>query len=196
MRSTSPSGTRFSPAYPHLLIVEIERSCCFVQVSAGLRVAGQLSGYEHVMSTRTSTASARWHHDTVTGSGTVSTESGSLHDAPLTWRSRIGEAAGSTPEELLAGAHAGCFAMALSFALTTAGHTPEQLDVTASAEFVFTGTGASVTAMHLTVDGLVPGIDPSQFEQLAEGAKDGCPISAVFAGNVPITLTARLAETV
>lgn len=148
------------------------------------------------MNTRTSIASARWYKDTVTGSGTISSESGALHDTPLTWPARIGEQTGCTPEEMLAAAHAGCFAMACSFALSSAGHMPEQLDVRAEASFEFTGTGASVTSMHLFVDGIVPGISDALFQEIAAGAKDGCPISAVFQGNVDILLDARLVNTV
>ena len=86
--------------------------------------------------------------------------------------------------------------MACSFALSSAGHMPEQLDVRAEAAFEFTGTGASVTSMHLYVDGNVPGITDAQFQELAAGAKDGCPISAVFQGNVEILLDANLVSEV
>ena len=144
------------------------------------------------MNTRTSTASARWLKDTVTGSGTISTGSGALLDTPLTWPSRIGNEEGCTPEEMLAAAHAGCFAMALSFALSSDGHMPTQLDVSAACEFEFTGTGASVTTMHLSVDGQVPGIDQERFAELAASAKQGCPVSRVYEGNIEITLEARL----
>lgn len=144
------------------------------------------------MNSRTSTASARWLKDTVTGSGTISTGSGALREAQLAWPARIGETDGCTPEEMLAAAHAGCFAMAFSFALSSDGHMPSQLDVTAACEFEFTGTGASVTSMHLVVDGRVPGIDQLRFAELAESAKTNCPVSRVYEGNVDITLDARL----
>ena len=141
-----------------------------------------------------STAHATWTGDLADGSGTVSTDSPALADAALTWKSRIGETPGTTPEELLAAGHAGCFSMALSGALAKDGHAPEQLDVTATFSFGPDDSGFAIHGIELTVSGVVPGIDEARFLELAEGAKTGCPVSKAFAGNLPITLDATLVQ--
>lgn len=142
----------------------------------------------------TSTARARWNGSTLEGSGVVSTESPALDSTPLTWKSRIGETPGTTPEELLAAGHAGCFAMAFSFALTDDGHEPEQLDVAATFTFGPDDSGFSISGIKIAVEGVVPGIDDARFRELAEGAKVGCPVSKAFAGNLPISLEAQLLQ--
>ena len=142
----------------------------------------------------TSTARAHWTGSTVEGSGTVTTDSPALDATPLTWKSRIGEAAGTTPEELLAAAHAGCYSMAFSFALTNDGHEPEQLDVSATFTFGPDDSGFSISGIKLVVEGTVPGIEEARFLELATGAKDGCPVSKAFAGNLPIELEAKLLQ--
>ncbi|MCW2923936.1 MAG: osmC [Thermoleophilia bacterium] len=143
----------------------------------------------------TSTARAHWTGSTLEGSGTVTTDSPALDATQLTWKSRIGEEAGTTPEELLAAGHAGCYAMAFSFALSNDGHTPETLDVAATFTFGPDDSGFSISGIKLSVEGTVPGIDEARFLELAEGAKDGCPVSKAFAGNLPIELDARLLQT-
>ena len=142
-----------------------------------------------------STANARWNGNTIDGSGVVSTASPAMHEVPLTWKSRIGEEAGTTPEELLAAAHSGCFAMALGFALSSNGHEPERLDVSAIATFGPIDGGFAIQGVELTVEAIVPGIDDDRFTELAEEAKAGCPLSKAIEGNVPVTLNARLATT-
>jgi len=122
----------------------------------------------------------------------VTTESPALKGTELTWKSRIGETAGTTPEELVAAAHAGCYSMAFSFALTNEGHEPTSLDVDASVTFGPIEGGFAVHGITLTVEGDVPGIDEAKFNELAEGAKNGCPVSKAFEGNIPITLETRL----
>jgi osmotically inducible protein OsmC len=108
----------------------------------------------------------------------------------VTWASRTESPDGRTsPEELIAAAHASCFAMALSHALAQAGNAPERLETSATLTFV---PGTGITKSVLTVNGRVPGIDESAFREAAEGAKDGCPVSGALKGNVELTLDARL----
>lgn len=139
-----------------------------------------------------SKAHAHWEGSLLEGAGTVTTDSPALDGVVMTWKSRIGGEPGTTPEELLGAAHASCFSMAFSGSLAKAGHPPRSLDVNAEVEFGPVEGGNAVTAVTLEVAGDVPGIDESEFERLAEGAKVGCPISKALAGNVEITLRARL----
>ena len=132
-----------------------------------------------------SSASATWRGDLMGGSGSVRVASDSFPEQALTWRARAeSRERGTSPEELIAAAHAGCFAMALSFALGQAGHAPEQLDTSARVTFQ---AGEGITGIVLTVSGRVPGLDAGGFRQFAEGAKANCPVSKALAG-VPITL--------
>jgi osmotically inducible protein OsmC len=136
-----------------------------------------------------SSAEATWKGDLATGSGTVRPASGAFGELVLTWRARAdSRESGTSPEELIAAAHAGCFAMALSFGLGNAGHPPERLDT--SARVTFQG-GQGITGIHLTVRGAVPGMDAAAFGEAADAAKAGCPVSKALAG-VPITLEASL----
>ena len=139
-----------------------------------------------------STATAHWNRNLLEGEGTVSTTSPAIDSAPLAWKARIGEQAGTTPEELLAAGHAGCYAMALSGALSKDGHEPTSLDVEATYSFGPSDGGFAISGVELTVNGDVPGVDEAAFVEAAEGAKTGCPVSKAIAGNVPITLTAKL----
>jgi lipoyl-dependent peroxiredoxin len=136
----------------------------------------------------TSNATATWKGDLGTGSGTASLGSGSNFD--MTWKARAEQAGGSTPEELIAGAHASCFSMALSNTLAEAGHTAESLDTAAKVSFV---AGTGITTSVLSVTGRVPGIDQAQFQDYAEQAKAGCPVSQALAG-VDIRLEAATLE--
>lgn len=136
-----------------------------------------------------SSAAATWTGDLAQGSGTVRPASGAFAEAALTWRERAEtRASGTSPEELIAAAHAGCFAMALSFDLGNAGTPPERLDTTATVGFQ---AGEGITGVHLTVRGRVPGIDAGAFQDAAAGAKANCPVSKALAG-VAITLDASL----
>lgn len=140
-----------------------------------------------------STAEAVWEHDLVNGNGRVHFASGAVPDLPVTWAARSSTSNGKTsPEELLAGAHAACFSMALSAALAQNGTPPTRLTVQAVASFDKVGAGWGVTSMELTLSADVPKISREKFEQVAQGAKDGCPISKALKGNVEIRLTARL----
>ena len=142
------------------------------------------------------TARATWSGSLLESSGDVSaTSSGLFADAPVTWASRTESAQGRTsPEELLAAAHAACFAMALSHSLAGAGASPERLEVIATATFDRTDAGFRVTGVALDVTGRVPGVDAGAFEDAAREAGDDCPISNALKGNVPITVTAALAR--
>jgi lipoyl-dependent peroxiredoxin len=132
-----------------------------------------------------------WEGSLIEGSGTITkTGSGALPELPVTWASRTESPDGRTsPEELIAAAHASCFAMALSHALAQAGNAPERLETSATLTFV---PGTGITKSGRTVNGRVPGIDESAFREAAEGAKDGCPVSGALKGNVELTLDARL----
>lgn len=140
-----------------------------------------------------STAHAHWSGSLLEGSGHVSTDSPALDNRAVTWRARVGEVQGTTPEELLASAHASCFAMALSGGLAKDGHAQVSLDVDATVEFGPTDDGGfEVKGSHITVSGDVPGIDEEAFLQAAEGAKVGCPISKALA--IPVSLDAKLVQ--
>jgi lipoyl-dependent peroxiredoxin len=137
-----------------------------------------------------SNASATWQGELASGAGTVRVASGAFPEQTLTWRARAeSRESGTSPEELIAAAHAGCFAMALSFGLGQAGHAPERLDTSARVTFQ---PGSGITAIHLTVRGRVPGLTPEAFVQAAEGAKANCPVSKALAGVPEITLDAAL----
>jgi len=139
------------------------------------------------------TAHASWNGDLMSGSGTVSTGSGAVSGVPLTWKARAEDAsAGSSPEELIAAAHAACFSMALSHALAQAGTPASTLETDATSTFDRTDDGFRITKIALSVRGDVPGIDEGAFKEAAEGAKAGCPVSNALEGNVEITLDAAL----
>jgi osmotically inducible protein OsmC len=138
------------------------------------------------------TASAVWQGSLKEGKGTLTAPGGALRDTPYSFASRFAAGNGTNPEELIAAAHSGCFAMALSAALGEAGFTPERLDVTAEVSLEnVPPAGWTVTASHLTLTGKVPGIPVAKFDEIAAKAKAGCPISRLL--NAKVTLTARLA---
>ena len=137
------------------------------------------------------TASAAWDGDLMSGSGTFSLGSGAATDVGLTWRARAEDAsAGTSPEELIAAALAGCFSMALSHGLAQAGTPPTHLNTDARASFQ---PGVGLTEIALRVRGHVEGIDEEGFTRAAETAKDNCPVSKALAGNVTLSLDAALA---
>ncbi|MCZ7532850.1 MAG: OsmC family peroxiredoxin [Acidimicrobiia bacterium] len=141
-----------------------------------------------------STGFASWQGDLFGGSGTASLNSGAAGPLPVSWASRTEEAAGKTsPEELIAAAHAACYSMALSNVLAGAGNPPENLDTKAVAKFEKTDAGFRITTMALSVVGTVPGMSAEDFATHAAAAKDGCPVSNALVGNVEITLEASLA---
>jgi osmotically inducible protein OsmC len=124
----------------------------------------------------------------------LSTQSGVFHDQPYSFRSRFESEdgkAGTNPEELLGAAHAGCYAMALSFVLTESGHVPDELRVTAEVDLAKVEGGFAIKAIGLDLEARVPGIDKAAFQVAAETAKKTCPLSKALAAT-PITLTAKL----
>ncbi|MBV8599708.1 MAG: OsmC family protein [Actinobacteria bacterium] len=127
-----------------------------------------------------------WEGDLVHGKGTIVTNtSGALPELAVSWASRSEEPNGKTsPEELIAAAHASCFAMALSHELAQAGHTAERLETTATVTFQ---PGEGILSSQLTITGSVPGLSDDELRRFAEAAKDGCPVSQALAG-IEITL--------
>jgi osmotically inducible protein OsmC len=139
-------------------------------------------------------AEVTWSGPLATGAGTVTAvSSGAFSDLPVTWGARTEESGGKTsPEELLAAAHAACFSMALSGSLVRAGHPPERLDVAAEVTFDKVEAGWRVVSSALTVRGRVPGISVDDFNAAAEQTKTGCPISQALIGNVALSVEATL----
>ena len=132
-----------------------------------------------------SKATSSWQGNLVSGVGVASLTSGAGGPFPVSWASRTEAAAGKTsPEELIAAAHASCFNMAFSNELDNAGHVAENLDTTAVASFDKTDAGMRITSMALTVRGTVPGMEETAFIQVANAAKDGCPVSNALAGQL------------
>jgi len=140
------------------------------------------------------TATVTWEGDLNEGTGTVSAASSeTFQDLPVSWTARTEEPDGKTsPEELLAAAHASCYAMALSGDLGRAGTPPEHLHVEAQVTFEKLEAGWTVVSSALTVLGHVPGATHDSFKEAAESAKDGCPISRALAGNVALSVEATL----
>lgn len=136
-------------------------------------------------------AAVTWRGDLMSGAGTITqVGSGAFGPLDVTWPSRAEAPDGRTsPEELIAAAHAACYSMALSHGLAGGGHPPDQLEVTATVTFV---PGTGITKSALTVVGTVPGLDAGGFAAAATAAKDGCPVSKALAGNVELSVEARL----
>jgi lipoyl-dependent peroxiredoxin len=134
--------------------------------------------------------SSVWSGPGVAGSGKVSVESGMFRDQPYSFNKRFGDEQGTNPEELIAAAHAGCFNMAFSIQLVNAGMEPEELRTTSTLTLDKSSGDWTITAIHLDVHGKVPGADPQKFQEVAEAAKKGCPVSRLL--NANITMTAAL----
>jgi osmotically inducible protein OsmC len=140
------------------------------------------------------TANAEWQGDLMTGSGTVSTQTGVVNNATVKWSSRAEQADENTsPEELIAAAHATCVSMALANGLAQAGTPPQRLETEATATFEKAGDGFRFTTMKLTIRGQVEGLDEDGFRQAAAEARDNCPVSQALKGNVELSLDASLA---
>jgi len=137
-------------------------------------------------------ASAVWNGSIKEGSGKISTDSGVLRDTQYSFSTRFEDGIGTNPEELIAAAHAGCFSMALSGQLTTAGHAPDSIETHATVTMEKTEAGFTITKVHLDVVASVPGIDAAGFETAANNAKAGCPISRLL--KAEITMDARLTQ--
>ena len=140
-------------------------------------------------------AHAAWNGDLASGSGVVTaTTSGAFKDLSVSWKARTEEPGGSTsPEELVAAAHASCFSMALSAGLGRGGTPPTKLEVDATVTFDQIDGGWKVVSSALKVVGTVPGLDAAGFQTAAAAAKDGCPISGMMTGNVALSVEASLA---
>ena len=135
-----------------------------------------------------SSASTIWEGDLANGSGTTTPESGAFDTVEVSWASRTARAAGKTsPEELLAAAHAACYCMQLSHELAEAGTPPERLEASARVGFA---PGEGVTGSHIDVRAKVPGVEQAAFAEIALSASKGCPISGAL--SVPITVDATL----
>lgn len=140
--------------------------------------------------TVTSEATTAWKGGLLDGSGEVTFVSSGLGTFEVNWKARSeGSTSTTTPEELIAAAHSSCFSMAFSAALAENGTPPESIDTTASVTFK---PGTGITGSHLNVNAVVPGLEPEDFERLAQSAKANCPVSQALAG-VEITIEATLA---
>ena len=141
-------------------------------------------------------ADASWDGDLLSGSGVVTaSSSAAFTDLPVSWAARTEAPGGKTsPEELVAAAHASCFAMAFSADLGRAGTPPDHLHVEAEVTFDKLDDGWTVVSSHLAVIGRAPGASQESFEQVAAGTRDGCPISRALAGNVKLSVDATLEE--
>lgn len=137
-------------------------------------------------------ATARWEGNLKEGKGTMSGSSGAFKGMPYSFRTRFEDAPGTNPEELIGAAHAGCFSMALSAGLADAGMTPESVDTTAAVTLEPVDGKPTVTGIHLEVVARIPGADAAKFAAIADGTKQGCPISRLLAPGTKITLNAKL----
>ena len=137
-------------------------------------------------------ASAEWRGGLKDGKGTITTDSGVLQASQYSFGTRFEEGKGTNPEELIAAAHAGCFAMALSLILGEAGMTAESIQAQATVTLEKLADGFAVTASHLDVRAKIPGADPAAFEKAAQAAKAGCPISKLL--KAEITMNAALEQ--
>jgi osmotically inducible protein OsmC len=136
-------------------------------------------------------ASAVWNGSLKEGKGTISTQSGTLKHQQYSFAARFADGVGTNPEELIAAAHAGCFTMALSAELGKAGFTPDSIETSAVVTLDMHDK-PTVTKIHLTTKAKIPGIDKAKFDEVAKGAKEGCPISRLLKA-AEITLDATLA---
>ena len=133
------------------------------------------------------TATAVWNGTIKEGHGQLTTQSTTLNQTQYSFNSRFAEGVGTNPEELMAAAHAGCFAMKLSLDLTTAGFNPESLETVASVAL----EDGVITGSSLVLKAKIDGISPEQFQEIAAGAKENCPVSKAF-GAIAISLDASL----
>jgi osmotically inducible protein OsmC len=140
-----------------------------------------------------SSASTSWQGTLASGSGQTTLASGAAGPLEVSWARRTERADGTTsPEELIAAAHASCYAMAFSHELAEAGATPEHLDVSATVTFEIVEGAPTISKSAITVRGTAGGIDADGFARVAAAAKEGCPVSRALKGNVEITLDAAL----
>jgi osmotically inducible protein OsmC len=133
---------------------------------------------------------AIWKGGIKDGGGTISTETGVLKEAPYGFKSRFENGKGTNPEELIGAAHAGCFSMALSKMLGDAGLTPDKIETHATVALEKVGEGFEITSSHLDVTAKIPGANQAKFEEIANKAKAGCPVSKLL--RAAITMNAKL----
>ena len=138
-----------------------------------------------------SKGNATWNGGLKDGKGVISTGTGVLKEEAYTFASRFEHGKGTTPEELIAAAHAGCYSMALSAELEKAGHKGDEVKTNATVTLDFVGGAPTVTKIHLVTEAKVPGIDGPAFEEIAKGAKESCPISRLLKA-AEISLDAKL----
>jgi osmotically inducible protein OsmC len=151
-------------------------------------IDGPTGDEENAMTT--TSGSAKWQGGIKDGKGEISTKSGALKDYPYGFASRFEGKQGSNPEELIGAAHAACFTMALSLILGEAKLTAEQMETKADVTLEKQGDGFAITSVHLTLNARIPGADNAKFQELADKAKAGCPVSKLL--NTKITLDATL----
>ena len=137
-------------------------------------------------------AEARWNGSLIDGNGDMKLGSGAFEGA-YSFKTRMGDQPGTNPEELIGAAHAGCFSMAFSHALGQAGFEPHSINTKAAVRFDKQGEGFAITNIDLTTEAEIPGIDEAKFQELANAAKEGCPVSKALAGT-QINLQATLAK--
>lgn len=131
-------------------------------------------------------ASATWSGSLKEGQGTISTETGVLREAPFGFKSRFEDGPGTNPEELIGAALAGCFSMALSLGLGSAGLTPEHVETRAKVTLDRQGEGFAITTIALVCRARVPGADAAAFERIAQETKQGCPVSKVLKADISL----------
>jgi osmotically inducible protein OsmC len=153
----------------------------------GRRCGGSFNRKERSMIRK---ASAVWEGGIKDGGGRISTETGVLKEAPYGFKSRFESGPGTNPEELIAAAHAACFSMALSLMLGEAGLKPERIETRAAVTIDKAGAGFEISASHLDVSARIPGVQAARFEEIANQAKAGCPVSKLMKAR--ITMNARL----
>ncbi|MBU3058697.1 OsmC family protein [Pseudomonas indica] len=134
-------------------------------------------------------ASAVWQGNLKDGKGTLSTQSGALKDNPYGFNTRFEDQPGTNPEELIGAAHAGCFSMALSMMLGQAGLTAERIETQAVVTLDKVGEGFEITTVDLTLKAKIPGADANQFQQIANQAKEGCPVSKLLKARINLNAT-------
>jgi osmotically inducible protein OsmC len=134
------------------------------------------------------TATAAWNGSGKDGSGNLTTQSTTLNHTQYSYKTRFEDGVGTNPEELVAAAHAGCYTMALAFALQGAGFTPDSLETTATINFDVSGT-PTITQSALVLKAKIPGITNEKFQELAKGAEQGCPVSRVLKAEITLNAT-------
>jgi osmotically inducible protein OsmC len=135
------------------------------------------------------TATAVWNGSGKDGKGNLTTQSTTLNKTQYSYNSRFAEGVGTNPEELIAAAHAGCYTMALAFALQGAGITPDSLETTATITLDVSGAAPTITNSHLVLKAKIPGITNDKFQELAKGAEKGCPVSRVLKADISLEAT-------